>query len=267
MSIVVSNAIRFVMPASGGGGGGDWTPAELTTGKLWLDASDASTLTVDGSNRVSDWSNKFTGVGGSVAQVTLADQPIYDSVNEYVEWADTSDGLLASTKWFDSTDPDFMVVALVEFTLLNQTIHRFFQVGDSAGTSIAICAGTTEWNYRFNNGFRTFSTGPSEDVAYITSWTRASGASYTDSFLHVDGTSISAAGGGSGSVPNLTEDTSYLGRGQPSNTALIKFREIVVAQDNTTAAREKLEGYMAHKWGLEANLDAAHPYKSAPPTT
>lgn len=31
------------------------------------------------------------------------------------------------------------------------------------------------------------------------------------------------------------------------------------------ADREKLEGYLAHKWGIQANLDAGHPYKSAPP--
>ena len=30
--------------------------------------------------------------------------------------------------------------------------------------------------------------------------------------------------------------------------------------------REKLEGYLAHKWGLEANLPSGHPYKSSPPT-
>ncbi len=33
----------------------------------------------------------------------------------------------------------------------------------------------------------------------------------------------------------------------------------------TTADRQKGEGYLAHKWGLTANLDAGHPYKSTPP--
>ncbi len=32
------------------------------------------------------------------------------------------------------------------------------------------------------------------------------------------------------------------------------------------ANREKVEGYLAHKWGLTGNLDAGHPYKSSPPT-
>lgn len=31
--------------------------------------------------------------------------------------------------------------------------------------------------------------------------------------------------------------------------------------------REKVEGYLAYKWGLQGNLDAGHPYKSTPPYT
>lgn len=32
-----------------------------------------------------------------------------------------------------------------------------------------------------------------------------------------------------------------------------------------TTDRQKLEGYMAHKWGAADELDGAHPYKAAPP--
>jgi hypothetical protein len=34
-----------------------------------------------------------------------------------------------------------------------------------------------------------------------------------------------------------------------------------------TDTREKIEGYLAWKWGLEGNLPIGHPYKSAAPTT
>lgn len=33
----------------------------------------------------------------------------------------------------------------------------------------------------------------------------------------------------------------------------------------STADRQKVEGYLAHKWGLSESLPADHPYKSAPP--
>lgn len=34
----------------------------------------------------------------------------------------------------------------------------------------------------------------------------------------------------------------------------------------TTTERQKIEGYLAHKWGITANLDATHTYKTSPPT-
>jgi len=34
----------------------------------------------------------------------------------------------------------------------------------------------------------------------------------------------------------------------------------------STTDRQKLEGYLAHKWGLAANLPSNHPYKNSPPT-
>ena len=33
----------------------------------------------------------------------------------------------------------------------------------------------------------------------------------------------------------------------------------------STPDREKLEGYLAHKWGLEGDLPIGHPYKTSPP--
>jgi hypothetical protein len=32
-----------------------------------------------------------------------------------------------------------------------------------------------------------------------------------------------------------------------------------------TLDRQRIEGYLAHKWGLTANLPADHPYKTVPP--
>jgi hypothetical protein len=42
----------------------------------------------------------------------------------------------------------------------------------------------------------------------------------------------------------------------------------IIAFDSTLAAldREKLEGYLAHKWGFAGSLPTDHPYKSAPPS-
>ena len=44
------------------------------------------------------------------------------------------------------------------------------------------------------------------------------------------------------------------------------LRELIVWNESIpNSERQKLEGYLAHKWGLEGNLDVSHPYKLEPP--
>ena len=42
--------------------------------------------------------------------------------------------------------------------------------------------------------------------------------------------------------------------------------EIIIAQNLDTTNRQKLEGYLAWKWGLASNLPGDHPYKNSAPT-
>ncbi len=41
---------------------------------------------------------------------------------------------------------------------------------------------------------------------------------------------------------------------------------VVFDRDLTADERDKVEGYLAHKWGTEGELPATHPYKGNPPT-
>ena len=77
-------------------------------------------------------------------------------------------------------------------------------------------------------------------------------------------------------------DSAFLTAGNTSDTSSIAARigstangdhafvgdiaEIIVLQEIlSTEERQTIEGYLAHKWGLSANLPADHPYKSAAP--
>lgn len=57
-----------------------WTPSQLGSSvlKLWLDASDISTITKNGSNYVSQWNDK-SGNNNHVSQSTASLQPSYSS--------------------------------------------------------------------------------------------------------------------------------------------------------------------------------------------
>ena len=48
----------------------------------------------------------------------------------------------------------------------------------------------------------------------------------------------------------------------PANVSEIVMYNTVL----DTTQRQKIEGYLAWKWGLQANLPSGHPYKSAAPT-
>jgi Immunoglobulin domain/PA14 domain len=54
------------------------------------------------------------------------------------------------------------------------------------------------------------------------------------------------------------------GGGSYQNATFGEF--IVINGTVSTADRQKLEGYLAHKWGMTANLPAIHPYKSVAPS-
>lgn len=66
-----------------------------------------------------------------------------------------------------------------------------------------------------------------------------------------------------------TNSPLYVGaRGTGGTTNLIGLiGEIIVIKDGTTSLDEleKLEGYLAWKWGFVGQLDSAHPYKERAP--
>ena len=49
------------------------------------------------------------------------------------------------------------------------------------------------------------------------------------------------------------------------NYANYTLYEVIFLEDDSSI--QEVEGYLAHKWGLEASLPADHPYKNATPTS
>lgn len=79
----------------------------------------------------------------------------------------------------------------------------------------------------------------------------------------MDGTQIFNTGTNTVSLPTATRQVA----GGSGNYLDGKIAEILVFNSVLAQAdREKVEGYLAHKWGLTGNLPGAHPYKTNPPT-
>jgi hypothetical protein len=67
-------------------------------------------------------------------------------------------------------------------------------------------------------------------------------------------------------APN-TANTGFTlaGQNNPNRKSNITMTEFILLETTDNRRRQTVEGYLAHKWGLVANLPAAHPFKNRPP--
>lgn len=229
-----------------------WTPAALGADlALWLDADDAATITLDGSN-VSQWDDK-SGNGRHVSQANAALQPPYSAT-----------GLLGKpTLDFGSAVNSR---ALTNAALTGYSPVRYFGVADYDGpnpfqtfTGILLHAPIADFNL---DRTMTASSGTSWSGTGVTLYHNGADPTLTAlpviSLPFVFATNFSqTANKTSVSIGTAGTDRSWRG----------KISEIISTSFvPSTADRQKIEGYLAWKWGLEANLPADHPYKTAPPT-
>jgi hypothetical protein len=267
-----------------------WTPTEITTA-LWLDAADSGTITLDGSNNVEQWDDK-SGNAYSFSQPALAARPTQGTQNlkntvafggseklvcdqaasnwAYLHNNTTEYTIFAVLKAGTSTDPD---AYMPYFSTCDQTVSQkgaVFSFDDRGGLGrdralFAYVSGqispATVSGYANNsltgNTWGVVMYGLDLDAASADRLViRCDGTIYAD-------TMISAGSVGVGDPTN----TAHVG-GAPNYSyglsgELAEF--IIVAGVISTNNREKIEGYLAWKWGLETNLPDGHPYKTVAP--
>ena len=244
-----------------------WTPATLGSSlSLWLDASDASTITLNGST-VSQWRDK-SGNGRHVAQSNSTKQPTYTLAGQNGLNVITYDGanrsLFASSNTVSIPQPfsrffacQFLVKANRSVLLDSDTLNTqcVFYNGE-VGTSWVVANGIVP-------NFKSYSYG-TRDFLNHQHFHVVNGSS---SYWGLDGSSLTGPlDGGPGGQDGirighirteLSNDYAFNGR----------FFEIVLVANVISATdRQKLEGYLAWKWGLQANLPSGHPYKNSAPT-
>jgi hypothetical protein len=250
-----------------------WTPAEIAT-ELWLDAADASTIT-ESSGTVSEWRDK-SGSSLHLSQDTASLQPAYST--------NALNGLPILT--FDN-DLLFRNTGLNGLTTVS--IFAVMRYITASGQDVPMGVGATgaadavRALYRANGGTTQGFAGWARDVtgsAYSTDtggshhifavWNTAlSGSGYV--FISRDGLSASYTPNPVGTTLAATHPGFSVGSLQGSLAgdyySNISVAEVVVLSTAPSTTNQRLvEGYLAHKWGLAANLPADHPYKMEPPT-
>jgi hypothetical protein len=263
------------------GGGILWTPAQISTA-LWLDAADASTITLNGST-VSQWNDK-SGRGNHVSNATASLQPTY-----------------LTTEW--NNRPTLSFTQLGEHFLFNSAMTSFSANNDyTLASAFEFIQANQSWDMIM--GWRQTPNSPVFGTPVLGGMNMDSqiGIHYTDAAdvrIKVNVTSrlgkkiatVSRSGGTNGNggavtvtstgfsqVTYSTDETQTWsstitsgfqvgGRTQGGTSFGNKYISEIVGCNTklSTADRQKLEGYLAHKWGLTAFLPSNHPFKVSPP--
>jgi hypothetical protein len=254
-----------------------WTPAQMLP-SLWLDGADLSTLSMSGSS-VTQWRDKS---GNARHAATTVRNPGITRVNDLNVINFTASGAtrLDTPDFNIAPDRQFCTFAVVSGAGLlgGSTYRRIFVAkgvnpdtlsggatypqgylgsGASAGTAMQIAGGS---------GISTpIVTGLGTGPQLLT-------GAFGTAGLAANVNSISANGGARSVLTGQTGAliTTGIRVGSDVSTANRSAWDGWIAEFIMTLALsfpqvQAIEGYLAHKWGLVANLPAAHPFKNRPP--
>lgn len=257
-----------------GGKKQSWTPARLSNLSLWLDAADASTITLNVST-VSQWNDK-SGNSRNVTQATGAAQPTYLASGLHgrpsVQFAagdfmGTATGFGAQTQRHVFTVNTY-ATALVDYQYVWSTANLTSTTG--SGFIPRTPAAGDDWLaddiFALSNGF-----GVSQNPRYIATRTQSTAFNIyqvalgnTESTIRINGTANASPR--VQTLANFPADTSAFQLSKSTQSLQGELSEIVYVDGNLSATdRQRIEGYLAWKWGLVANLPVGHPYKNTPP--
>ena len=244
----------------------NWDPSLISTA-LWLDAADVSTITESG-GAVSQWDDK-SGNNRNVFQSDSARRPAYtlNVLNQKpgIVFDGTNDGLISANGVLQPADLSAFVVA--RSVTAGKVIMGVSHVATAHITPFFRWVLFHE-SVPISNGFNIrldgLSTTSASNVVYTDSH-RIYSLSAGDGAAYADGNAVITFASGINTYPNSTPF--LIGTNAAGNENLNGSVCEVVITDYTadTLTRQKLEGYLAHKWGLTANLPADHPYKTEVP--
>jgi len=222
-----------------------FVPTQISGCLVW---TDASTLRLANNASLTTWTN-----GGTQGTVNCTGTFVQNQLNGY--------GIVRLTTaqtWTIASQPSLAAHSI--FFVSRQTGTTNGRVFQSASGNYLYGYWNSRKNVLFVENNPSFLVGSPSDTAWdLVSYTRTANSAYTfswnGSLSYSGGTSLNA------NLPGLTVNTG--GSAEPSTCELAEV--IVYNSVLTTPQVQLVEGYLAWKWGLNANLPPAHPYKNAPP--
>ena len=237
-----------------------WTPAALGSSlALWLDADDFSTITLNGSN-VAQWSDK-SGNGRHATQATAASQPAYNATGLNGKPALITDDV--------DNRMNLPVITAAAGIALFFAVRQQARIGINRNGGILYAS-----NNQSSNHFGGLSNPDWYDSFYSTSRPLLANLvpvgdyigslTQTGSQIVADLQSVTTLAQPSAAFL-ATPAQMVIGSPAGSTQSAIRYGELVLVQSPSDTDRQKLEGYLAWKWGLTADLPSDHLFKFTPP--
>ncbi|WMT78863.1 hypothetical protein [Bradyrhizobium sp. Ash2021] len=267
----VTQALLFSYGVPGGGGPSLWTPARLSTLKMWFRGDDAGSVDAAA---VATWPDA-SGNSNDATQSLSPNKPTMDVTtglggHRVVNFDATASQamVLPSTllSGFSSGAVVFVLKLLSDppgDTVLSGNPLQTTTTGNNP--SLYPWAGDSNIYDGFGSTERHVVGNPSTSLA---TWHIGSFHSQTNLYrYYLNGVQFFTT---STNTVDWSFTAPLLGRwfnGGFNYSLAGKMAEILLVNEFLSDAdRQKAEGYVAHKYGLQSVLDVSHPYKSAPPT-
>jgi len=242
-----------------------FSPTQISGIRLWLDASDATTLTLSGSN-VTQWRDK-SGLG---FHAIGAGNPVYNAASNRIQFN-------GSSSYFSNLSYSLTLASRSIFFVMSSDVTTNFV----AGIFPQIPNPTSQNDYLSTTGLSIEVTGG--NVGFIGSNQYAGVISnspvpplgiYNDNMNGRQGSTYFNGSNTTNATANYDAGTAIgyaLGARWSSGISAnylngYIYEVIVFNRPVSTSERQQIEGYLAWKWGLQSSLQSNHPYKSqAPP--
>jgi len=252
----------------------NWDPSLISTA-LWLDANDSATIT-QSSSLVSQWNDKSGNIRHATASTTA--RPTYSGSSFNSKPGLTFDGTAnvlradGVASIVQGNDAPFSVAAVFSATS-GSTFRNVCSFGSSASGDFFHAFQIDDLNNLTQSRRLTSAplvqknitgtSGTSTNLALVYTFLGTTG------FIYKNGTQDAT---GDLDVDTFGTNTNQFAIGalaRNTSTGFLAFtlsELIVTVGVFSTLNRQKTEGYLAHKWGLTANLPSDHPYKTVGPT-
>jgi hypothetical protein len=239
-----------------------WNPSMLDTA-VWLDGADASTIT-QSSGAVSQWADK-SGKGRNAIQATSEKRALYNPVGLNSKGLLTFDGSSDSMSCTLSLDQPASLLCVANTNVTTgSTGSRQYVIDGVGGDGF-----TGRWilTLRGNQVNRPSIWAGTAFTPHTASTSAAFSiyeATYNgaSSVVGINAMRVADLSPGTNNLAGLRLGANFADNGDFLNGSIC---EIVLVSNLQATNRQRLEGYLAHKWGLTASLPNDHPYKLTGP--